>query len=431
MRDALITFAIRVASAGLVFGLQVMLARSMDIHNYGHYATLWTWLIAVGSFASLGFAESSIRFLPRYRLRGREGCVAAYWRFGLWAVIGGSTAMAALAAAGAWWIGIERESGLMLLYVALALPFLGIEYYVDGVCRAFGWYRLSVVTSFIIRPVLVAVLCVAFLFAGVDLTIAVVGAVVVGMIALLSIVVACIAAWRLRSTRRTKAASTSGRGLLWLGASVPLLVVSGLEDLLTYADILILGALMEPEHISLYFAAARTLALANFVYYAMYMVSGRGFALALQDTDKTKVQASVLEATRLTVWCTVMAVAVTICAGPLILRAFGADFVAGFPIMLVLGCGVIARSLAGQSAELLILTGRQREGIAIIASVLAANTVLALALVPVFGVYGAAVSYGLAMALRTGLVIWTVRRTMGLQVLSLRPPQLNWRNATA
>lgn len=426
MLDALITFAIRVASAGVVFGLQVMLARSMDLHSYGHYATLWTWLIAVGSFASLGFAESSVRFLPRYRLRGREDCVTAYWQFGLRVVVGGSTAMAVLAGLGAWWVGIGQVAGLILLYVAIALPFLAVEYYVDGVCRAFGWYRLSTVTSFIIRPLLVGLLCGTLLLAGVDLTLAVVGAVIVGMIALLSVAVACIVAWRLRSNTRSKTARLTGRRTLWLKASAPLLVVSGLEDVLTYVDVLILSALMAPEDVSLYFAAARTLALANFVYFAMYLVSGRGFALAMQDSDKTKLQASVLQATRLTVWCTLGAVAVTVCAGPLILSAFGPEFVAGFPIMLVLAFGLIARSLAGQSAELLILTGRQREGIVLIGSVLAVNVVLTLALVPFFGVYGAAAGNVLAMAFRAGAVIWTIRRTLGLRVVSLGLPRLNW-----
>jgi O-antigen/teichoic acid export membrane protein len=431
MLDALITFAIRVASAGVVFGLQVMLARSMDIHSYGHYATLWTWLITVGSFAAFGFAESSVRFLPRYRLRGREDCVASYWRFGLFVVIGGSTAIAAFAAFAAWLIGIEHTPGLILLFVAIALPFLGVEYYVDGVCRSFGWYRLSTVTSFIIRPLLVAAICGALLLAGVELTLAVVGAVIVGMIAFLSVIVASIVAWRLGGDRRPKAGRITARRALWLKASAPLLLVSGLEDVLSYADVLILSAMMPAEDVSLYFAAARTLALANFAYYAMFMVSGRGFALALQDTDKTKLQDSVLQTTRLTVWCTVIAVAVTSCAGPMILGAFGDDFIAAFPIMLVLGCGLIARSLSGQSAELLILTGRQREGLILISSVLAVNVVLTVALVPFFGVYGAATGYAIAMAFRAAVVIWTVRRTMGLRVISLRLPSLRRESAAA
>src|SRR5690606_26668674 len=80
--DAITALGIRVLSAGLVFGLQVLLARLMPADTYGGYVTLWTWMLALGSFAALGFAESSVRFLPRYHLRGRQAAVEAFWQFG-------------------------------------------------------------------------------------------------------------------------------------------------------------------------------------------------------------------------------------------------------------------------------------------------------------------------------------------------------------
>ena len=63
--DAALALLIRVAGAGLVFGLQILLARLMPMDGYGGFVTLWTWMLAVGSFAALGVAESSVRFLPR------------------------------------------------------------------------------------------------------------------------------------------------------------------------------------------------------------------------------------------------------------------------------------------------------------------------------------------------------------------------------
>ena len=68
--DAAIAFAIRALSAGLVFALQILLARLMHQAEYGRAVALWTWLIAIGSFGALGLAEASVRFLPRYRARG-------------------------------------------------------------------------------------------------------------------------------------------------------------------------------------------------------------------------------------------------------------------------------------------------------------------------------------------------------------------------
>ena len=73
LNEAILAFGIRVLSAVLMLGLQILLARLMPLDSYGGYVAAWTWMLALGSFAALGFAESSVRFLPRYRARkGRE-----------------------------------------------------------------------------------------------------------------------------------------------------------------------------------------------------------------------------------------------------------------------------------------------------------------------------------------------------------------------
>ena len=85
--DAAVAFGLRVASAGLVFMVQVFLARAMSMDDYGSYITAWTWLVMLGAFMPLGFSESAVRFVPRYRAHGRHGSAAAFWRFGLRVVL--------------------------------------------------------------------------------------------------------------------------------------------------------------------------------------------------------------------------------------------------------------------------------------------------------------------------------------------------------
>jgi O-antigen/teichoic acid export membrane protein len=424
MIDALITFAIRVASAGLIFGLQVMLARAMDLESYGNYVTLWTWLITLGSFGALGFAESSIRFLPRYRARGRESHVVGYWRFGLWAVIFGSSLMACLAGVLAWQFGAYTTPGIIALYVGLGLPFLAIEYYLDGVCRSLGWNRLTAITVFIARPLLIAAFTLVCMVAGVAITLHVIGLIITAALVAIALFMIGIISWRLRTMGRMsfRLRRVTPREALWLKASAPMLLVSGLEDILTYSDVLILSAFMSPQDVGVYFAAARTLALANFVYFAMWTVAGRGFALAFEDTDKARLQETVLETTRVTFWCTVVALAATLGAAPLFLYAFGPEFLGGIWIMVILATGLLARALTGQAAEVLIITGKQKESLSLIASVLAVNIALTVALVPFFGVYGAALGNALALCMRSVGVIYTLRKALGLRVVSVALP---------
>jgi O-antigen/teichoic acid export membrane protein len=425
--DAAVAFAIRVLGAGLVFVLQVLLARLMDLDGYGNYVTLWTWLMVVGNFGAFGFAESSVRFLPRYRARAREDRVHEFWRFGFRTVIAGSLALGVVAIAVSRLAGDAATPALIALYVGLALPFLAVEVYLEGVARSFGWFRLTIVPVYVLRPLLVGGACLALHFSGTAMTLALVGAVVVAATAAISCGLALVIARRLGP--KPGAAAEPARRRLWLRAAAPLLLVSCLDDLLTYADVIILGLMLRPEDVAVYFAAARTLALANFVFYAMYFVSGRGFALALAGADRDRLQARVLEASRLTFWLTLAAVGITLAAGRPLLGAFGTAFLDGWPVMLVLAAGLVAKALAGQAGEVLVVTGRQRENIALGAGVLAANVAFTVALVPALGVVGAAAGTALAMALRALALVLIVRRTAGLRIVALGLPALGIRAA--
>jgi hypothetical protein len=135
--DAAFTFAMRVASAGLVFVLQVFLARTMDLGDYGSYVTAWTWLVMLGAFMPLGFAESAVRFVPRYRTRARHGSAVAFWCFGLRVVLLVSLLMAGIAAIVALAGGLaDSRTGLIVLLVAAGLPFLAVQNFLEGIARA-------------------------------------------------------------------------------------------------------------------------------------------------------------------------------------------------------------------------------------------------------------------------------------------------------
>lgn len=426
--DAAIAFAIRVASAGLVFLLQVFLARMMDLGDYGSYVTAWTWLVMLGAFAPLGIAESAVRFLPRYRARGRHGSAKAFFRFGLRTVLLASLMIAGiaviLAMAGNW---LDSRVGLMILMVAAGLPFLATQNFLEGVARAHGWYRLTSVPIYLLRPLIIMAGCAAFYFAGTVLDLTAVSVVVVSAMAIISVGLLVVVSRAM--TGEPQAAtpqSITGSRRVWFKASIPLMLVSGVEDLLIYSDVLVLGILLDPDQVSVYFAAARALALANFVYYAFYFVSARGFSISNALADRKKLQEAVWATTRATFWFTALAVAATLVAGPWLLAAFGESFAAGYTSMWILGAGLILRAVAGQSAELLITTGRQRDILVASATALVFNVCLSFLLVPHFGIEGAAAATALAMGARAVMLCLAVRNSLNLSVISFGLPSLRF-----
>src|SRR5437660_11230182 len=59
-------FAIRVASAALVYLAQILLARWMGQHEFGVYVYVWTWVLLIGALADAGLASAAQRFIPEY-----------------------------------------------------------------------------------------------------------------------------------------------------------------------------------------------------------------------------------------------------------------------------------------------------------------------------------------------------------------------------
>ena len=74
------------------------------------------------------------------------------------------------------------------------------------------------------------------------------------------------------------------------------------------------------------------------------------------------------------------------------LGLFGDEFVAGYEIMMILAVTQLVRSAAGPVLSLMSVTGHQDSCLIVFASALVAAVVLVFALVPVFGIQGAAVT---------------------------------------
>ena len=64
-------FLVRVASALLALGSQVVLARWMGRFEYGVFIYVWTWVVMIGSLSDMGLSSAARRFIPEYTERGK------------------------------------------------------------------------------------------------------------------------------------------------------------------------------------------------------------------------------------------------------------------------------------------------------------------------------------------------------------------------
>jgi O-antigen/teichoic acid export membrane protein len=420
LRGALTSISVRIAAAFVGLGLQILLARLMALEDYGIYVILWTWTSVVGQVGVLGFYDSAARFIPRYGRREKHAHLAGYLSTGFRVVVTGSCLLAAAALVFLTVLpGLVDPAFLLPLGVlALGFPILSLESYLTGVFRGFGWYALSTIPGFILRPVLIMLGVGLARAAGFPLDAITVLAVVVFASILVLLVQALLLRARLPKTERV--VTTPQRRRFWLLASVLMMPAMTAEELFVWIDVLILGFLVAPDEASLYFAAQRSLSLAAFVQYGFMLVAARGFSLSLASADRAGLQARITRSTNATFWLTIPSVALTLVAGYPLLALFGPEFLAAYPCLALLGLAYVIRAATGQAAELLVVQGRYRLSLLIVSISVVTCLLLMLLLVPLWGIVGAAAAMVLVQVLRLAVVTWLMHRQTGYWVL-VRP----------
>ncbi|MEL7375140.1 MAG: hypothetical protein AAGJ36_11855, partial [Pseudomonadota bacterium] len=233
--EAGLAFAVRVASAVLAFGLQVMLARSLDGADYGTFITVTTWILVLAGVVVLGFGESALRFIPRYVARHRWRHARAFMVTGLRWVLMASFATGVVLLVASY--AAASPTALIVLMIALGLPFAVLSFFFEGVGRAMGWYACAIVPTYIVQPVVVIVVCGVVLLTTDTLTLRtaliVFIAAVTATSALKYLVVFRPALAKTSNSADSLETQTAGPvapgyRALWLRASLPLMAVYGI-----------------------------------------------------------------------------------------------------------------------------------------------------------------------------------------------------------
>jgi O-antigen/teichoic acid export membrane protein len=416
--DAALTVIVRVIAAGLAYGVQVFIARYLALEEYGIYVTLWTWLIVAHFIGVFGFSESSLRFLPRYTERKQYHWAIGFMKTGFWFSTLGAACVGAGGLIAIWLLqhAISANYLIPLIVLSVGLPIMSLELYLEGISRAFGWYLLTVIPAFAIRPILIALGVLISILLGYTPD----AALVLSLAVIITLITVFVQSFIILKRIKKIFGSLNGTSprKLWVTSSLPLMLSTGVDELYNWSDILILGFMVSAPEVAIYFAAQRTMSLASFVQYAFMLVSAREFSLANAMRDKKELQNRITSATRWTFWMTVPAVCLTFAAGYPLLYLFGPEFVSGITIMAVLGLGLIARSSVGQASELLIVLGHQYANLAVSSGGLAFNIVFSIYLIPIYGILGAAIATSITFTLRAMALTIITKKLTGLWVFT-------------
>ena len=415
-RNAVVAFSVRVVSAALLYLTQIVLARWMGSFEYGIYVFIWTWVLVLGGLSPIGMNMAVIRLVPEYREHGKPDFVRGL-KFGSnLAAFAIGTGFAVLGALGLWLFEPYVANYYVLpLYLALiCIPIYALGDMQDGLGRGQAWMGIALAPPYVLRPLIVLGSMAAAHGMGLPMT-----ATTAAGAAILATWVSALLQFGLIELRMAKSIPAGPRSYdwrLWLTTSLPLFIICACELALQNADVLIVSSFLTPKDVAIYFAAAKTMSLIMFVHYAVGSAVANRFSALNARGDKDGLKAFVRDAVNWTFWPSLAAAGVILLLGRPLLWLFGPEFLAGFPVMMILVFGFLFRSAMGPSEFLLNMLGEQKACAIVLVFTAVLNVVLNLIMVPMFGLIGAALATSTSLIVTALLQYAVARRRLGLDV---------------
>jgi O-antigen/teichoic acid export membrane protein len=421
-RMALISFMIRIVSAAIAFISQIIMARMMGQHEYGIFVFVWVLVVLVGNLSCLGFHSAQIRFLPQFeavndieRIRGLTATARIFALVSSTCVL--TIGLVALYA----FSGSIESYYVMPLFIALfILPMIALGDTMEGTARANSWAIVALSPTYIIRPLLILLFMLAAVWFGAAQT---------AETALIASLVAAYVTtiWQFFNiTRRLRRRFEVGPARVefgpWFRVAVPIFFIEGFIFLLTNSDTVVTGLFLAPAEVAVYFAASKTMALVQFVYFSVKAATAPHFSALFASGDRAALAKFSGQSVRWVFWPSLLVGLTALLLGDFLLGMFGEGFTAGYTIMVILFFGIMCKALVGPGEVMLTMAGEQSLCVKLYVVALAANIGLNVVLIPIYGIQGAAYAAALAMLVEAVLLHVAVRYRLGITLFAFARP---------
>jgi O-antigen/teichoic acid export membrane protein len=406
-----------------VFGyfFKVYLARVLGAEALGIYALGMTIVSFLGILNVLGLPQSAVRFVALYGAAGKyDELGSLLWKGSGILLLANLLFAAALLEGGPWFAIHFYHSPALARYFPwfAAIMVLGaLNSFFGKVLSGYKEVGLrTLVTSFIASPLSMLV-ALALIALGGGLW-GYLAAQVVSAAAVTALLIWLV--WRLTpvAARSLNFTSLKLAPEIW-SFSAAMFGVGLMEFFMVQTDRVALGFYQNAHAVGVYAVAAGLVAYESIVLQSVNQI----FAPVISDLHTRGAHAVLTRLFQtLTKWMLgltfPMAIVMMIFARP-IMRIFGHDFEAGWPILVIGSCGQLVNCAVGSVGYLLLMSGNQRRLIRVQIAMAAVMVFLCLWLVPLWGVMGAAAASAVT---NIGTNVWNLREVRS--ALKLSP--YNW-----
>jgi len=416
-----------VCSGVVSFGFAILIGRTLGPKGAGVFFSSIALFSIIQAAAALGGGAGMIRTVSRLRALDRMGDVRPTVRVAVVPVICFSVALAGAVYALApelsrIVIGGDSEAAAPLLRVlAPFLPVAAVSGAVLGSMRGLGGMAPFVAIEHVGKPALRLVLALVVVLAGGNATgLALAWAVPIGI----AFIASTVTLVRLlsRGEERHAAAPIAGAARrlapeYWRFAS-PLALASVLQIALLWLDTILLAALASPAEAGVYKAASTYVVQGAFASQAIIFVIGPLISALFVAGNTRRARAVYATAT---VWLTAIAWPIYLSMAvfaPTLMKAFGPEFTAGSTALVILALSMLVGAAMGPVSVVLVMGGKSSWNLLNVAGALGINVLLNILLIPRFGMTGAAVAWGAAIAFNNLAPLLQVRSLLQLHPFS-------------
>ncbi|HET7162982.1 MAG TPA: oligosaccharide flippase family protein [Rhodanobacteraceae bacterium] len=395
---------VQVGGAGFSLIVNVLLARLVGKSQYGIYAYAMSWVSVLGVLSLLGQSSSVVRLVPVYLHRKEWSTLRGLRRGSSAIVLGGSIAIMLIGGAVVFALRGRMASATLqtMLAAFLLLPLLTQLGLNGGFFRGYKRAVSAGAYNSLVRPAFLIVL-VLVLALPLGLRLDAPGIMLANVVAAMA-AVAC-SEWHLSrawpaAAKRVKP-HYEPRAWFKLGRQLFLLAAIGIVS--NRVDVLILGGFAGAEEVGPYYAAVRLAAIAAYGLTAVNTILAPMIAESYAADDHATMARLVHHAAKLTFVVTAAVALAIAIAGYWALQLFGKGFAeaAYIPLLIILG-GQCVAAMTGPTGFLMTMTRYERQASWFMALAAVLNVVFSVALIPIFGLIGA------ALATAFGSVAWNV-----------------------
>lgn len=421
LRGSVGSLVLRACSFGLRLLLAVVLARLLGVSDYGIYAYAVTWLGLLTIPAMLGLDQVLLRYVAAYEQTRSWPALKGLLHFSGTLALG-ATAIVSLVSIGvvAIFSPADGEFRTTMWITIGLLPIVVLAQLRQASLRGLDRPVAAQIPENIVYPVLLILLGAgAFLLKGTTLKVphvalanagAWVGAFLVGTVLLVR-----------SMPEPVRASHRAYDRPAWLTMVLPLLLSAGAYQVLSRADVLILGALGSNRDVGLYVVASRGAEAMLFMCSAITLAGVSLFSGIYVTGDREELQRFTALATRTIFWSSLPVYVLLMVLAPSVQRLFGAEFVAGAGVMRILLTTFFLSSLGGFVDPMLIMAGHQRDVALVMGIAAAVNVGLSCVLIPSYGKLGAAIASGTSLMLLKGTLTLVLYKRVGIVAFPFIP----------